>query len=324
MAHWLPWVKDTVVFNDMRGGKFCAVVMNWKTGDERTIPYPIAAVSEDGEWAISINYARLFLTRPDYGYYGNGQNPRKDVVFPEDDGLWRVNLRTGEAKLIVSCAAVKDMVPAVESEKGMSYLCHVVFSKDGKRLYFLSRSVEQSYEGVKKFKGVKWQTTAFTCNVDGSGIRRCFPDGWGSSHFNWKPALNEHDARTMTVTAKWQNRVYTHIEFTVGEETNARQVGGAAMHFDGHCLYTPNGKFISGDGYWDGKFNRHWKMVRLSDNKIVDLGEFFVPEVYRDVYSRCDLHPRWRPDALQIGFNSVHEGSRQVYVMDVVKNPPNK
>ena len=324
MAHWLPWAKDTVVFNDMRGGKFCAVVMDWKTGDERTIPYPIAAVSEDGEWAISINYARLFLTRPDYGYYGNGQNPRKDVVFPEDDGLWRVNLRTGEAKLIVSCAAVKDMVPAVESEKGMSYLCHVVFSKDGKRLYFLSRSVEQSYEGVKKFKGVKWQTTAFTCNVDGSGIRRCFPDGWGSSHFNWKPALNDHDARTMTVTAKWQNRVYTHIEFTVGEETNARQVGGAAMHFDGHCLYTPNGKFISGDGYWDGKFNRHWKMVRLSDNKIVDLGEFFVPEVYRDVYSRCDLHPRWRPDALQIGFNSVHEGSRQVYVMDVVKNPPNK
>lgn len=32
---------------------------------------------------------------------------------------------------------------------------------------------------------------------------------------------------------------------------------------------------------------------------------------------RCDLHPRWRPDGKQIGFNSVREGSRQVYVMDV-------
>ena len=324
MAHWLAWAKDTLVFNDMREGRFCAVVMNWKTKEERVFPHPVAAVSEDGEWAISINYARLFLTRPDYGYYGNGQDPRKGTVFPEDDGLWLVNMRSGEAKLIVSCAAVKDMVPAVKGDNAMSYLCHVVFSKDGRRLYFLSRSVEESFEGVKKFKGVKWQTTAFTCNVDGSNIRRCFPDGWGSSHFNWKPALSERDARTMAVTAKWQDRFYTHVEFTVGEEVRARQVGGKVMDFDGHCLYTPDGRFISGDGYWDNEFYRHWKMVRLADDKIVDLGKFFVPEVYRDVYCRCDLHPRWRPDGMQLGFNSVHEGSRQVYVLDVVKNPPVK
>ncbi|MBR2982748.1 MAG: PD40 domain-containing protein [Kiritimatiellae bacterium] len=322
MAHWLPWAKDTLVFNDMREGRFCAVVMNWKTQEERVFPHPVAAVSEDGEWAVSINYARLFITRPDYGYHGNGQDPRKGVVFPEDDGLWLVNMRTGEAELIVSCAAVKDMVPAVKGDNAMSYLCHVVFSKDGKRLYFLSRSVEESFEGVKKFKGVKWQTTAFTCNVDGGGIRRCFPDGWGSSHFNWKPALSERDARTMTVTAKWQNRVYTHIEFTVGEESRARQIGGDTMNFDGHCLYTPDGGFVSGDGYWDSSFCRSWKMVRLADGRIIDLGRFFVPEIYRDVYCRCDLHPRWRPDGMQLGFNSVHEGSRQVYVMDVVKNPP--
>ena len=148
MAFWLPGEKDTVVFNDMRDGKFCAVVMNWKTKQERVYPYPVAAVSEDGTWAISINYARLFLTRPDYGYYGNGQDPRKGVVFPKDDGLWKVNLKTGEAKLIVSCADVKGMVPEVKSADGMSYLCHTVISKDGKRIYFLSRSVEKSMEEI--------------------------------------------------------------------------------------------------------------------------------------------------------------------------------
>lgn len=37
------------------------------------------------------------------------------------------------------------------------------------------------------------------------------------------------------------------------------------MDFDGHCIYSPDGKFISGDGYWDGNFMRHWKMVRLAD-----------------------------------------------------------
>ena len=316
MAFWLPWAKDTVVFNDLRGGKFCAVVMNWKTKEERVIPYPVSAVSEDGTWAVSINYARLFLTRPDYGYFGDGQDPLKGVVFPENDGLWAVNLKTGEAKLIVSTAAVKEMVPKV-GPTGMSYLCHTVISKDGRRIYFLSRSVEESMEGVKKFKGVNWFTTAFTCRADGSEIRRCFPDGWGSSHFNWKPNLSERDARTMIVTCKWLDRVYTHVEFTVGEENYPRQIGGPTMDFDGHCIYSPDGAFVSGDGYWDKDFYRHWKIVRLADNQVRTVGDFFVPEQYRDIYCRCDLHPRWRPDGRMIGFNSVHEGSRQVYVMDV-------
>lgn len=316
MAHWLPWGRDMIVFNDIRDGRFCAVVMNWRTKEERHCPFPVSAVSEDGTWALSINYARLFLTRPDYGYAGDGQDPRKGVVFPEDDGLWRVNLKTGEAKLIVSCAAVKDMVPAV-GPSGMSYICHTVISKDMKRVYFLSRSVEESMEGVKKFKGVNWFTTAFTCNADGSNIRRCFPDGWGSSHFNWKPALSERDARTMIVTCKWLNKIYTHVEITVGEEDYPRQVGGKEMDFDGHCIYSPDGKFVLSDGYWDGNFFRHWKIVRLADMKVRGIGDFFVPEPYRDVYCRCDLHPRWRPDGRQLGFNSVHEGSRQIYVMDV-------
>ena len=122
----------------------------------------------------------------------------------------------------------------------------------------------------------------------------------------------------MTVTCRFQNKVYTHAEFTVGEEEKAHQIGGAEMHFDGHCLYAPDGNFISGDGYFDNRrFYRSWKIVRLADQKIQNVGQFYVPEIYRNIYSRCDLHPRWRPDGRMIGFNSVHEGYRQVYVMDV-------
>ena len=319
MAHWLPWAKDVFVFNDVREGVFSAVVINWKTKEERVLKgLPVSAVSEDGEWAISINYARLFLTRPDYGYYGDGQDPRKTVVFPEDDGLWLVNMRTGVSRLILSIAATKDLVPKV-GPSGMSYYCHTVISKDFSRVYFLSRSVEQSMEGVKKSKGTNWQTTAFTCNLDGTEVRRCFPDGWGSSHFNWKPNLSKHDAATMVVTCKWLDRIYTHVEFTVGEENFVRQVGGRMMGFDGHCIYSPDGKFVSSDGYFDRThFMRNWKILRLADNAVRHVGTFFVPEVYRDIYCRCDLHPRWRPDGKQIGFNSVHEGTRQVYVMDIV------
>ena len=130
MAHWLPGEKDTFVVNDMRDGKFVAVVRNWKTGVERIIPYPVSAVSEDGTWAVGINYARLFITRPDYGYAGEGQDPKKGVVFPEDDGLFRIDLKTGEVKLIVSCAAVKGMVPEVTLQVTAMSLAFSMASED--------------------------------------------------------------------------------------------------------------------------------------------------------------------------------------------------
>lgn len=326
MAHWIGSsdprsagssdCTDTFVVNDLRGGRFVAVAKNWRTGAERVIPHPVSAVSEDGTFALSINYARLYLVRPDYGYAGEGQNPRRGVVFPEDDGLWRVDLATGEARLLVSCAALRGMVPDVPPS-GMAYVCHTVISKDNQRIFFLLRSVSESMEGVKTFQGVNWQTTAFTCNADGTGIRRCFPDGWGASHFNWKPPLSDQSAKTMAVTCEWPGIGYTHVEFTVGDEEGVHRIADAGMDFDGHCIYSPDGEFVCGDGYWDEAGFRHWKIVRLGDGAVRDIGDFFVPEAYRETYSRCDLHPRWRPDGRAVAFNSVHGGTRQIYLADI-------
>lgn len=326
MAHWLPHGTAgkapphgrpcEFIVNDLRDGRFVAVVKNWRTGAERIVRHPVSAVSPDGTWALSINYARLYLARPDYGYAGGGQDPRRGEAFPEDDGLWRVDLATGEARLIASTASLRGLVPDV-APGGLAYVCHTAISRDGARIFFLLRSVSRPMDGVKTFQGVNWQTSAFTCNADGTGMRRCFPDGWGASHFNWKPGRpGSRDARTMAVTCNWRNEVYTHVEFTVGEEGMAHRIAGAEMDFDGHCIYTPDGLFVSGDGYWDDGGYRHWKIARLSDGAVREIGRFFVPEKYRETYSRCDLHPRWRRDGRAIAFNSVHEGSRQVYVME--------
>lgn len=285
---------------------------------------PISAVSTDMKWALSINYARLSIVRPDYGYAGDGQDPRETVEWPEDDGLWKMDLKTGETKLILSVAAARRLMPATEEVKGkpgrpLAYFCHTIISKDDAKIFFLARSI--NWFDKKIHKTSPWETTSLTVNSDGTELRRCFKDGWKGSHFNWAP----DGSHKLLVTAVWNGEKrepgsrfdWSPVEFTVGEEEKVRRIGGGALDWDWHCLYSPDGKFMSGETYWTKNFERPWILVRLSDGITKPIGSFYVPKEYRTTHWRCDLHARYRPDGKQIAFNSVHEGSRQVYFFDI-------
>jgi hypothetical protein len=174
MAHWLATSPDTlIIYNDLREGRFVSVIMNVFTREEmKIIPHPVSAVSSNGKEAISINFARLRITRTDYGYGGEGQDKRAGVQFPEDDGLFLIDLETGKSSLLVSIADVKELVPGIP-EEGIEYFNHTLISRDGSKIFWLARAIPER------------NTTSFTVNIDGTGLKRCFPDGWGGSHFDW-------------------------------------------------------------------------------------------------------------------------------------------
>ncbi|GAJ20929.1 unnamed protein product, partial [marine sediment metagenome] len=204
-----------IIFNDLREGKFVSVIMNVHTKKEiKTIPYPISAVSPNGKEAISINFSRLRITRTDYGYGGEGQDSKAAIQFPEDDGLFLVNLETGKAKLIVSISQIKNMVPEIPKE-GIEYFNHTLFSHGGSKIFWLARAIPNR------------NTTAFTVNRDGSNIQRCFPDNWGGSHFDW---LNDDE---LMITASYEGKHSAHILFTVGEQ-NYKRLGNGLLDYDGH------------------------------------------------------------------------------------------
>ncbi len=297
MAHWLATSPDSlIIYNDLREGKFVSVILNVHTREEKKVlPYPVSAVSPNGKEAISMNFARVRVTRADYGYGGNGQDAKEDVLFPEDDGLFMVNLESGEAELIVSAAQVEDMVPEVP-EGGLDYFNHVLFSRDGSKVFFLFRSTPN------------WATTSFTVNRDGSGLKRCFPDGWGGSHFDWLTGDE------LMVTAKYKGTQYGHILFTAGSD-NYKRLGNGLLDYDGHGTFSPDGKWMITDSYpTDGLREQRIYLMDMESEAVLPLGRFHQPEEFTRGW-RCDIHCRWSPNGDLVGFNSTHTGSRQVYIM---------
>ncbi len=298
MAHWLGTSPDSlIIYNDLRQGKFVSVIMNVYSKKEiRVIPTPVCAVSPDGKKAISINFARLRLVRPDYGYGGDGQDSRKETPFPEDDGLFLINLETGSSELLVSYQQMKNLVPPTK-EGNMAWVNHVLFSRKGSKVFWLCRQKE----------GDGWITTAFTVNTDGANLQRCFPDLWDGSHFDW---LNDDE---LMVTANWEGKQYAHVLFTIGVK-DFKRLGNGILDFDGHGTFSPNQKWMVTDTY-PGPGTREQKifLMDMKTEAVISLGRFTEPEEFGGQW-RCDIHCRWSPKGDMIGFNSTHTGSRQVYI----------
>lgn len=298
MAHWLATHPDSlIIYNDLRNGKYVSAILNVFTKKElKVMPYPVAAVSPDGKEALSINFSRLRIARADYGYDGNGQDAKAGIAFPEDDGIFLMNLQTGESKLIVSYAQLKNMVPAINAKEGIEYIGHALFSRKGSKIFFLARAIPD------------WNTTAFTVNRDGSHLQRCFPDEWGGSHFDW---LNDDE---LMITALYDSKKYSHILFSPGRN-NYKKLGNGLLDYDGHGTFSPDGNWMVTDTYPD-KVTRDQTiyLLNVQTDSVITLGKFPEPKEYTGGW-RADIHCRWSPGGDMIGFNSSHSGTRQVYIM---------
>lgn len=299
MAHWLATSPDSlIIFNDLRDNHFVSVIMNVHTKKEiKTIPYPVSAVSPNGKEAVCINFSRIRQTRTDYGYGGNGQDAKMQIQFPDDDGISLVNLETGAAKLIVSIAQIKQMVPEIP-EEGIEYFNHTLFSRGGSKIFWLARAIPNR------------NTTSFTVNRDGTNLQRCFPDGWEGSHFDW---LNDDE---LMVTANYNASQYAHVLFTVGEQ-DYKRLGKGLLDYDGHGTFSPDEKWMVTDTY-PGKGLREQKiyLMDMKTEAVLSLGRYVEPKEFHG-YWRCDIHCRWSPKGNMIGFNSTHTGSRQVYILNL-------
>ena len=303
MLQWVPGSGTEVLWNDRREDRFVCHVLDVKSGERRTLPHPVYALSPDGRWAVTTDFRRLNDTRPGYGYCGIA-DPNRDVAAPEDAGIWNVDLRTGERSLLLSLAdAAKVPQPGRFSEGAKHWFNHLLVAPDGRRFTFLHRWRGQA-------EGQSWKTRMFTASADGGGLHLLIPSG-KVSHFIWRdPGHILAYAGYGPEAKEWRFQVFEDL-------TGKAETLEGMPDRDGHCTYLPGNEWVLCDSYPDRERNQSLYLYHVATGRIVPLGRFHLSREYAGEW-RCDMHPRCSPDGRSVIIDSPHGGNgRQMHLIDI-------
>ena len=111
---------------------------------------------------------------------------------------------------------------------------------------------------------------------------------------------------------------YLMYQTDLKDKTQEYKLFWPELNTDGHCSYSPDGKWIITDTYPNRKRLASVFMCR-EDGFCKRIARVFAPFRY-DFDCRCDLHPRWSRDGSKVCIDSVHEGKRGLYIIPIKFN----
>ena len=299
MAQWLgPDFSSRVIYNDCRDGGYVAVILTVATGEEKVIPAPVYTVAADGKTALTLDFSRLYNLRPGYGYY-NVPEATKGIALPDAPAVRRVDLETGETVDVLSYRDFAEFEPRPEMQEAgaVHKVNHLMISPNGKRCMVLYRW----------FVGPRKYTRLVTFNIDGSEMYLLSDDDM-VSHCFWKDDdhilafENKNEGGQGYYLMKDKTREYVHL--------------WKYLNGDGHPSYSPDGRYVVTDSYPNRRRIASIRLLKDSEDCGSVVCKVFAPFKY-DNDTRCDLHPRWDRGGKRVCFDSVFEGSRGLYEVNV-------
>ncbi len=310
MLQFIPGSASKVIWNDRQGDRFISRIKDIHTGEQKTLPYPVYTLSPDGRTALSVDFERINDLRPGYGYAGI-PDPNREVLAPENAGIYLCDLETGEKELIISIGDMNNLPlkkgddPAFKdfyTEK--NWFNHLLFNTDGSRFVFLHR-----WTATKKGKVGGFGTLMYSSDLKGEDIR--IVDGSGyTSHFIWR------DPEHLAMWTKHKGRDGFFLFRDDGSD-DAVQIGEGIMTRNGHNTYLPGNEWILNDTYPDEERMQHVYLYHIPTGKRIPVGDFFLDPDYIGEW-RCDTHPRFSPDGTKVLIDCpVGDQGRQLVLLDI-------
>ncbi len=301
MLQWLPGQTGTMIFNQRSGNSFHGVIYDTAGKCLKKLPVPIANVDPRGRFAMSISFPRMMAFRPGYGYVGV-EDLFQYKSQPEGEGIMRIDFDAKSAELILSLADLGELCRPYFGKRKL-LVNHLNLNPSGTRFIALVRHFPDVPNGPFK-------TIAVTANADGSDPYILW-DGGVASHYHWR------DDTCISMVIKDASGLITLAEFQ-DKQPGYTLVDPGFFLDDGHQSYSPDRNWLLYDSYPKNGlrdlylydlFKKKGQCLRTLKSEDID-----TPV---KVETRCDLHPRWSPAGDSVSFDSIHEGYRGIYVMDL-------
>ena len=327
MFYWNPQAPATQFFfndRDVESGKIFTVLFDMdKMARIREYRYddtPIAnaGVCPQGGFFYALNYGRMARLRPVTGY-GGAYDWTMNEAYPTSDGLWKVDIGTGEKELLVSFADIASMMMLengadenVILDGSHLYINHALSNRQCSKIYFFGRGAFLGAANPLVTKPEMAIDKPFIANIDGSGIKRVTHIG---GHPEWSEEDNIVFGRAMNIPSLKNKIVLYNVDTdmivgTVGDGTNFEKTSGDLT------LSTNGEMFANG---WEEGDNLVYAVVNMTDGSnglapLVSRGS-----IYTSGNLRIDAAPRWnrRGDKLLVpGWSSTND-KRSLNVISV-------
>ncbi len=294
------WINDTsFIFNDFNPEKktfYSRIIDTRDLSIERKIDYPVYDVK--GDKALTLRFERLALLRPDYGYNVDSIVRGFELRDLKNDGIFLVNLTNNESTLLLSLEEIIQHGKVPRSGSVQHKVNHLMYSPNGNKFIFLHRY----FLDGKRFDRLFLYHFA-------DGILKLLADDEMVSHYIW---YGNH-----SIVCYMRNFEKGDHFYLIDVEHNTQSIFGYAhlLPFgDGH----PNilNKKMLFDTYPDKSRMKNLYIYNDTKEELSQIGRFYESLKYHGE-TRCDLHPRWSSDGNVVFIDSVHEGKRQLYMLDM-------
>jgi len=330
---WLPGLPGNKVIYNVRDADskgqypgFAARIVDIETGAEQTLPDPVYSVAPDSSFAICVDYRRFNLTHATIGYH-EGPAPTDLPLAPEEDGIFHMTLPGGAMKRVLSLQELRNFQPVASMEGAVHWVTHLEINGASDRVLFIHRWTRRVEDETCFLHRL------FSMAPDGSNLTllECTdhpiphldqdhdPDRLDTFDYEKSEYQISHpiwrDDRHIMVWGP--NAGEIHYQLYNVDTGQAQAVGTDVLTENGHMTYSPDGKWMVSDTYPDKRTNiRMLFLYHLESGKRYDVAALATdPDLGKE--NRCDLHPRWHPDGKAVCIDSIHEGERQLYIVDV-------
>ncbi|MBN2534132.1 MAG: hypothetical protein JXB88_14680 [Spirochaetales bacterium] len=294
MVNWTG--KHCIAHNYYDSGYKCRII-DAKNNTVKTIPYPFYSFFPDGNSFLTLNFKRLARVSPAYGYFNESTRPV--CPYDPDDGIVKIEINDYSKKLLISFQELTALKPKETMKNSWHWVNHINIAPDGNRFMFFHRWY---------IPGGGIFSRLISANKEGKDLFILADDDM-VSHCCWK------DNQTIIgwFRKKGIGDNYYHIRDKSGEFS---MLNNTLLKQDGHPGISKNKQWLLTDTYPDKSRMSTLLLYNIKEDKIIPLGSFFSPLKYSGEY-RCDLHPRFSRDNKSVFIDSVYEGTRHLYQIDI-------